>query len=236
MSTDRSLDRRANAVAGAVVATVVLLLGFGTGIGAVVTSRSASKATPSDAGVAGAPSVTAAAGSPAPPMAGTSTATTGAVALPAVDPTTAAARTTPAVGRVPARGTAASAPADGPGSGCADQFLLDAMAEPFLVHLGKAHLEESPGQQVGGLLNLDQYVKTHTVLAGSMVGPALDTAMALQGGLDPFVAHVNKAHLEESPGQQAADLLDVDQYVKTHTVLVGSMTAPAITAAMDAGC
>jgi len=46
--------------------------------------------------------------------------------------------------------------------------------------------------------------------------------------LDPFVAHFDHAHLERSPGQQAGDILNLDQYVKTHTVLFEAMAAPAV--------
>jgi hypothetical protein len=52
----------------------------------------------------------------------------------------------------------------------------------------------------------------------------------------PLVTHLDKAHLETSPGQQAADLLSVDQYVKTHTVLAEAIVAPALGAAMGPGC
>lgn len=93
---------------------------------------------------------------------------------------------------------------------------------PLLVHLRKAHLEESPGQQAGDLLNVEQYVKTHTVLAEDMLNPVVGP----QGGaVSPLWAHLKKAHLEEAPGEQAADLLNLDQYVKTHTVLVEDMVS-----------
>jgi hypothetical protein len=38
--------------------------------------------------------------------------------------------------------------------------------------------------------------------------------------------HINKAHLEESPGQQVADLLNPDSYVKMHTVWAEQLLAP----------
>jgi hypothetical protein len=44
--------------------------------------------------------------------------------------------------------------------------------------------------------------------------------------IDPFIVHFDKAHLETSPGQQASQASDVDQYTKTHTVLVEDMLAP----------
>lgn len=170
------LDHRANLVAGAVVATVVLLLGFGSGIGAVVTRHSASSVAPA-ASTATVPTVQSAAAAPAalvtarpaaaePPL---PTAAAKAARAPAV-PSRASAMT-------PARNPGAAGPrAAGAAAECSGQLVVDAMAEPFVVHLNKAHLEASPGQQVADLLDLDQYVKTHTVLVGSMAAPAADAA------------------------------------------------------------
>ena len=59
--------------------------------------------------------------------------------------------------------------------------LVDGILSPFWVHLDKAHLETSPGQQVAQALNLDQYVKTHTVLVEQMLAP-LATAIVGGGG------------------------------------------------------
>jgi hypothetical protein len=236
-----SLDRRANIVAGAVVATVVLLLGFGSGIGAVVTRHNASSATPAASSAPGAsadPAAGAASGLVATDSSAGASPLAAAIGAKAAGPVAAVHPLSPAVTpvRKSTAGTGAGARTSSPAAECAGQMVLDAMAEPFIVHLNKAHLEESPGQQAADLFDLDQYVKTHTVLAGSMAGPALDASIASLAGLDPFIVHLNKAHLEESPGQQAADLLDLDQYVKTHTVLVGSMAAPAADGAIAAGC
>jgi hypothetical protein len=41
----------------------------------------------------------------------------------------------------------------------------------------------------------------------------------------PFLAHLSAAHLQESPLQQVHDLLNTDQYVLIHTVLLDSMLA-----------
>ena len=121
-----------------------------------------------------------------------------------------------------------------PATACTGQSVASAMLSPLVTHLEKAHLETSPGQQVGDLLSVDQYVKTHTVLLEAILSPLLDVLMALPQGLTPLVVHLDKAHLETSPGQQAADLLAVDQYVKTHTVLAENILSPALATA--AGC
>jgi hypothetical protein len=102
---------------------------------------------------------------------------------------------------------------------------LNAAVDAFLAHFYAAHLEESPSQQVGDLLNVDQYVTTHTVLVEHMVEPLLSGA---DDATTVFLEHLYAAHLEESPSQQAADLLALDQYVKTHTVLVEHMVEPLV--------
>lgn len=105
-----------------------------------------------------------------------------------------------------------------------------------MIHLDKAHLETSPGQQVGQILSLDQYVKTHTVLVEAVLQPVVDTVLATLEALPPFWTHVQKGHLEASPAQQVHDITATDQYVKTHTVLVESMLDPVMTALTGTGC
>ncbi|WP_163511626.1 cupredoxin domain-containing protein [Fodinicola acaciae] len=109
-----------------------------------------------------------------------------------------------------------------PSSGCAG---LDAAAHAFLQHFYAAHLEPSLGQQIGDILNVDQYVKTHTVLIENMIKPLVggsDQALAV------FLQHVYAAHLEASPNQQVSDIANLDQYVKTHTVLIENMIKPLV--------
>ncbi len=105
-----------------------------------------------------------------------------------------------------------------------------AMVDPFVDHINSAHLETSPFQQVRDLMNVDAYLLAHTVLVANMLAPLLPTAA---GTDQPFIDHVNSAHLETSPFQQARDLLDVDDYVLAHTVLVASMLAPLLS---GSGC
>jgi plastocyanin len=112
----------------------------------------------------------------------------------------------------------------GSSSGCASlsQVLL-----PLLQHIDAAHLGESPGQQVQDILNLNQYVLTHTTLVENMLVPLWNSANTiLTGLLVPLLQHLDAAHLGESPGQQVSDLLNLDQYVLTHTTLVENMIAP----------
>ena len=120
----------------------------------------------------------------------------------------------------------------GPSSAAADDCGADAMARPLIDHVNSAHLERSPLQQVNDLLQVDSYVLAHTVLVESVLAPGVPTANAV---LDPLVQHVETAHLERSPLQQARDLADVDDYVLAHTVLAESVLKPVLEGCGDSG-
>jgi plastocyanin len=62
--------------------------------------------------------------------------------------------------------------------------------------------------------------------AGSSLAAA--DSCGAQAVAQPLIDHVNSAHLERSPLQQARDLADVDAYVLAHTVLVESVLAPVL--------
>jgi hypothetical protein len=100
---------------------------------------------------------------------------------------------------------------------------VNAAVDTFLTHFYAAHLKESPAQQVADLLAVDQYVTTHTVLVEHMVAPLVIGADA---ATTVFLEHLYAAHLEESPAEQAADVLALDRYLQTHTVLVEHLVEP----------
>ncbi len=102
---------------------------------------------------------------------------------------------------------------------------LESTVDAFMQHFYAAHLETSVGQQVTDALSLDQYIKTHLILVENMLKPLVGGA---QSTLDTFLQHVYAAHLETGVGQQVTDALAIDQYVKTHTVLVENMIKPLI--------
>ncbi|MGH3926295.1 MAG: cupredoxin domain-containing protein, partial [Pseudonocardiaceae bacterium] len=52
---------------------------------------------------------------------------------------------------------------------------------------------------------------------------------------DAMMRHIEAAHLQTSPGQQVKDLASVDQYVKTHTILVYDMFKPAFDGSVTDG-
>jgi hypothetical protein len=225
-------------VAGALVGAVVLVVGFGSGVGQVGTAHHTAYEASGPLGVTPAPVGIGVAVSPGPagtPVDAHAASPGGSVVAPPATAARLAVSSTAAAGSMPSTRTPpALPPAPAPAAICAGQPLLDAMIAPLVDHLEKAHLETGVGQQLIDLSSLDQYVKTHTVLLESILSPLLDVLMALPQGLTPLVAHLDKAHLETSPGQQAADLLAVDQYVKTHTVLVGDVAAPVLNAVQGA--
>ena len=112
------------------------------------------------------------------------------------------------------------------GGSCVPKSVL----QPILDHVKSAHLETSPGQQVQDILNLDQYIKTHTVWLETVLAPAFDGSAdkVVTDTLAPIIAHIKSAHLEESLGQQVTDLLNLDQYIKTHTVWLESVLTPLL--------
>jgi plastocyanin len=111
------------------------------------------------------------------------------------------------------------------GSGTTEGCAVSAGLQTLLTHINSAHLSESPGQQVQDILALDQYVGNHLVLVEHILGPLTDGGLtsALSNLLSTFLTHVNSAHLDESPGQQAQDILAVNSYIGNHLVLVQHM-------------
>ena len=64
--------------------------------------------------------------------------------------------------------TVAAVPAAPTTATCPDSIVTAALTA-FVAHLDVAHFQRSPLQQLGDILNTDQYVKTHTVLAQNML-------------------------------------------------------------------
>ncbi|MDQ0601244.1 plastocyanin [Streptomyces canus] len=149
---------------------------------------------------------------PTPTAAPTATPTAAPTATPTTAPTTAPTAT-------PTGGSG-----DGGDGQCAS--VQDVLL-PILQHLNAAHLERSPGQQVQDALALDSYIKTHTVWIESILTPLTSGGGAVADDtLSVLLDHINKAHLEESLGQQVTDLLNPDSYVKMHTVWAEHLLAP----------
>ena len=237
-------DTRHSLASALVAGAVVLVVGWASGLGTLVTGAAA----PSWTGSPGPPAATdsvPAAGAPlvGGPTANTLAGTVGSgptTGVPAGQATSASA-THRDRARMPLKGTprpsstsptapgstTAPTPTSAPvGTAATCTSLVDAVAEPFVTHLYAAHLQESPAQQIADLLDISRYVRTHTTLIEAMVQPLYLLLPAVARSIDAFVQHVYHGHLAESPSQQVADILDPDQYVKTHTVLVETMVAP----------
>jgi amicyanin len=58
--------------------------------------------------------------------------------------------------------------------------------------------------------------------------PAPSACGGLQAAVDAFMQHFYAAHLQPSLTQQLSDALSVDQYTKTHTVLIENMLKPLV--------
>lgn len=115
----------------------------------------------------------------------------------------------------------------GPPTGTGGQCGVNQALTTLIQHLDTAHLGESPGQQVQDLTNLNQYVLSHTTLVANILTPLLGGAStAADSTLTQLIQHLDTAHLGESPGQQVSDLLNLDQYVLSHTTLIGNLLAP----------
>ncbi|WP_020672206.1 cupredoxin domain-containing protein [Amycolatopsis nigrescens] len=114
-----------------------------------------------------------------------------------------------------------------PGDG---DCVVKGVLQPVIDHIKAAHLETSPGQQVQDILNLDQYIKTHTVWLENVLAPVFNGSVdkVVVDTLKPIIDHIKSAHLEVSLGQQVQDILNLDQYIKTHTVWLENVLTPLI--------
>jgi plastocyanin len=115
-------------------------------------------------------------------------------------------------------------PMPAPGSGAATCAVSSGL-QTLLTHIDTAHLQESPGQQVNDILNVDSYIGNHLVLVEKILDPLTSGGLtnALSGLLQTFLTHVDTAHLGESPGQQVNDILDLNSYIGNHLALVNNM-------------
>jgi plastocyanin len=69
--------------------------------------------------------------------------------------------------------------------------------------------------------------------ATSSPAPPANSCGALDKSVDAFLQHFYAAHLERSLLGQIQDIVDIDQYVVMHTVLVKNMIEPQVTALLS---
>lgn len=69
--------------------------------------------------------------------------------------------------------------------------------------------------------------------ATSSPAPPANSCGALDKSVDAFLQHFYAAHLERSLLGQVQDIVDIDQYVVMHTVLVKNMIEPQVTALLS---
>ena len=125
----------------------------------------------------------------------------------------------------------------GHGGGECTPGLVEGTSTPVYAHVEKAHLERSPAQQVSDIQATDDYVLLHTVWAESFTAPTRYGATYIaQETPRPVFGHVQKAHLERSPGQQVGDVRATDDYVLLHTVWAESIAQPTVDVINGHGC
>jgi hypothetical protein len=129
----------------------------------------------------------------------------------------------------PAMAAEHSMPPAASGSGDCSPGLVDGTSTPIFAHIEKAHLERSPQQQAGDLQKTDDYLLLHTVWIEMVTAPARAGLVHIAGETPkPFFGHIEHAHLQRSPSQQAGDLRATDDYLLLHTVWAESMLAPTL--------
>ena len=169
------------------------------------------------------------------PPASSTPPTTGPSSHPSTHPTTPTSVpvTTPGGSSAPSGSPTPTTPGSssmsmpGPTSGSGGQCGLNAALGTLIQHIDTAHLGESPGQQVQDLTNINQYVLSHTTLVANTLTPLLNGAVGdADTTLAMLIQHIDTAHLGESPGQQVQDLLNLDQYVLSHTTLIANLLTP----------
>lgn len=208
----RRVDRREAAIAGTLAAAVFTIVGYATGFGLV--SPGPSSASISDP-MPGPPAINYVV-PPGQDLAFVPAAAT--AALPA-SPTyrSPSMPTMPGMSAGPGTGAAMGTVPTHTVSRCTG---LAAAQQSLLVHVYGGHLGESPSQQLADILNTDQYAQTHTALLGSVLAPVVSGLTAAENTL---LQHIYSGHLDESPSQQLADIVNVDQYAATHTALIATL-------------
>ncbi|HWU20366.1 MAG TPA: hypothetical protein VN088_02500 [Nocardioides sp.] len=218
--------RRHAAVAAALCGAALVVVGYASGWGLTlpVAGSVVAGSAPVTARPAGPPAAAAvpSMAMPAHHYVGSGPAVTPMTVVPTATPTPSSP--TPAPPTTPPSHPQGSPGGPGTGSG-RDCTGLRPMLQTLVQHVDAGHLEESPSQQVADLLDLDQYAATHATLLGNLLQPLLG---GVSTDLDVLLQHIEAGHLEESPAQQVADLLNTDQYVKTHTVLIESLLKPLV--------
>lgn len=210
------VDRREALVASSLAAAVFVVVGYATGLGITMSSSAAGATIAAPA--PGAPPINYVV-PPGPDMA--------LVPVAAIAPAWNVPSNRKTTGVTAPSGSGTTNPAPGSarptGTTVAKQSSckgLSGAERTLLQHVFAAHLGESPSQQLADILNADQYAKTHTVLVSSLLQSVLG---GVTDATTSLLQHVYAGHLGESPSQQLADILNADQYIKTHTALTSSM-------------
>jgi hypothetical protein len=132
----------------------------------------------------------------------------------------------------PAQGSSA---AGSPNSGSDDGWTpasdpVSGTSEPFVQHMQAAHFNRSAAGQVHDIADVDSWLKSHEYLFRQMLDYEVGRQSALGGApaVGTFLQHMDVAHWNRSPAGQAADIAEVDSWLKSHEALFRMMFDPAV--------
>jgi plastocyanin len=119
-----------------------------------------------------------------------------------------------------------NAPAAAPGASDPVNGALD----PFMKHMQYAHFNKGAGQQVQDISEFDSWAKAHEALFRQMldyeVGPTSEAGTL--PGASVFLQHMDAAHWNVSPMDQAAAIANFDSWNKSHLAMIRLMLDPAV--------
>ncbi|HEY2831915.1 MAG TPA: cupredoxin family copper-binding protein [Sporichthyaceae bacterium] len=123
----------------------------------------------------------------------------------------------------------AAAPPAAPATKPADDPISGAV-NPFMAHMQSAHFSRGPGAQVQDIAEFDTWLKTHEALFRMMLDPEVGPSSAL--GQAPmagvFMQHMDAAHWNRSPMEQASDISNFDTWNKSHLAMFRMMLDPFV--------
>jgi plastocyanin len=90
-----------------------------------------------------------------------------------------------------------------------------------LAHLDAAHWNRSPSEQVANIANFDTWARNHVALGRTALEPVVgqDSVLGRAAVTGPVFAHLDAAHWYRTPAGQVADVLDLEQWLRSHAAL-----------------
>ncbi|MGQ0467787.1 MAG: cupredoxin domain-containing protein [Sporichthyaceae bacterium] len=116
----------------------------------------------------------------------------------------------------PAAAAPQYAPAADPASGAVD---------PFMKHLEVAHFQRTPAGQAQDIAEFDSWAKAHQALFRTMLDYEVGRNSVAGGApaLGTFLQHMDAAHWNTSPMEQASAIANFDSWNKSHLAMFRQM-------------